>query len=419
MRILMFTNTYLPHVGGVARAVHTSASDLRARGHEVRIIAPEYPDAARDANVIRVPAIQNWNGSGFSMSLPLPGLLDDLMKEFLPDLIHSNHPFLLGNTAIRVAAERGLPLVFTHHTLYEHYLHYMAEDSPALRRAARDLSREYCNLCDGILAPSESLARLLRRRGVVKPITVAPTGVDAIPPGGGNRLQARARLQLPAGSFVVGHVGRLAREKNLRFLAKAVAAYLKRDSSAWFLVAGAGPEEQMMRRIFTLSGAPDRVRFPGVQSGGELADIYAAMDVFAFASRSETQGLVLAEAMSAGIPVVALDAPGVREVVRDEWNGRKLQSAGVETFVAGLEWIRKVSPQTRSDLSLHAMETARGFSRKACLETLLAAYAAALSVYPEKAPARHNTWPAVLRRIQAEWKLFGIKAAALGELLIT
>src|SRR3954451_13463326 len=114
MRIVMMTNTYLPHVGGVARSVESFSAALRGLDHSVMVVAPEFPGMpATETDVVRVPAIQRFNGSDFSVRLPVPGLLDEPLERFKPDLVHAHHPFLLGDTALRVASGRGLPLVFT------------------------------------------------------------------------------------------------------------------------------------------------------------------------------------------------------------------------------------------------------------------------------------------------------------------
>jgi len=121
MKIAMFTNTYLPHVGGVARSVKTLEDECRKLGHEVKIVAPEFANATESPNVLRVPAIQNFNGSDFAVRLPAPAMIRDFIDKFEPDVIHSHHPFLLGDSALRQAWRMEIPAVFTHHTLYERY----------------------------------------------------------------------------------------------------------------------------------------------------------------------------------------------------------------------------------------------------------------------------------------------------------
>jgi 1,2-diacylglycerol 3-alpha-glucosyltransferase len=194
MKICMMTNTYLPHVGGVARSVSTFADEYRRLGHEVLVVAPRLPGRTNkraEAFVERVAAIQNFNGSDFSVRLPLAAGLSTRLDSYAAEIIHAHHPFLLGDTALRIATTRSLPLIFTHHTRYEDYVHYVPFASPALRRAAIQLSTEYANMCDGVIAPSASIASLIKRRGVSVPIRVVPTGIDTAAFAGGNGGAAR------------------------------------------------------------------------------------------------------------------------------------------------------------------------------------------------------------------------------------
>ncbi|MCB1036875.1 MAG: glycosyltransferase, partial [Acidobacteria bacterium] len=214
MRILTLTNTFTPHVGGVARSVAAFTAEHRRCGHEVLVVAPEFEGVPQDEEgVVRIPAIQHFNGSDFSFPVPVPVRLRHALDEFQPQVIHSNHPFLLGDTALRIGAERDLPVVFTHHTLYERYVHYVPGDSPRMQQAAIELAVGYCNLCDAVIAPSGSIAGLLVERGVEIPIEVIPTGVDLEVFARGDGAAVRRRLKIPQDAFVVGHVGRLAPEK--------------------------------------------------------------------------------------------------------------------------------------------------------------------------------------------------------------
>ncbi|UCC56818.1 MAG: glycosyltransferase, partial [Gammaproteobacteria bacterium] len=340
MNIVMLTNTFTPHVGGVARSVEAFTDEYRRRGHRVLVVAPEFPDMPQnEIDVVRIPAIQNFNGSDFSVVLPVSGLLTEVLDGFDPDIIHAHHPYLLGVTALRVARYRNLPLVFTHHTLYEEYTHYVPGNAPTLRRFIIEAAIRYANLSDQVFAPSESIMALLRERGVEAPITVVPTGVQLKHFAQGNGERFRLAMGIPEEAFVVGHLGRLAPEKNLEFLAEAAAAFLKKTSDAHFLVIGTGPSENTIRDIFTRDGLDARLHIASILERRQLADALHAMDLFAFASKSETQGMVLTEAMAAGLPVVALDAHGVREVVRDRKNGLLLHEESIDTFVAAMQWV--------------------------------------------------------------------------------
>ena len=421
MHICMFTNTYLPHVGGVARSVHTFFRDLQKKGHQVLIVAPTF--AAEDAvtseadTILRVPAIQNFNGSDFSMRIPVPFYIDEKLDAFSPDLIHSHHPYLLGDAAFRAARRRRLPLVFTHHTLYEEYTHYVTGDNDNFKQFARNLSTMYANLCDQVVAPSKSIADLITARGVTTPVVQIPTGVDTQFFSSGDAQGFKKTHNIPENVFVIGHVGRLAPEKNLVFLAKSVAQSMQTLEDTWFCVAGNGPDRQTIHDIFSDCGIAHRLTLTGNLTGSALADAYQAMDLFVFSSQSETQGMVLTEAMAAKTPVIALDGPGVREVVENKKNGILLPAdAGVNMFSRTI--CDAVSdPEKCGTWQAYAGQTALKFSRDACSSKLLDLYACTVSRGTDRAGAgdekEMEPWESFLLAIRTEWDLIAEKAHSL------
>ncbi len=419
MNILLLTNTYIPHVGGVARSVEAFAGEYRKRGHRVLVVAPEFPDMPEDeTGVLRVPAIQEFNASDFSVVLPTHPPLTEAIDAFEPQLVHSQHPFLLGSTAVRIAKRRGLPLVFTHHTLYEQYTHYVPGDSPALKRFTIELATRYANLCDLVFAPSESIRDLIRERGVVRPVEVVPTGVHTERFARGDGVGFRASTGVAQDAFVVGHLGRLAPEKNLPLLAEAVAQFIGTQARGHFLVVGSGPSEGAMRAIFAEAGIEGRLHFAGTLQGETLADALHAMDVFAFASKSETQGMVLTEAMAAGLPVIALHASGVREVVSDRVNGRLIDEDTPAALAGALRWAAALDEDTFRALRHAALETAERFSMEQCAATALACYRTVRARSAAETEHAQNHWEEMLGAIRAEWALLknlaGAGDAALG-----
>lgn len=412
MKIAMFTNTYLPHVGGVAKSVSSLEASCRRQGHEVRVVAPELEGAEASPNVLRVPAIQHFNGSDFAVRLPVPNVIRDYMEDFQPDVIHSHHPFLLGDAALREASKMRVPIVFTHHTLYERYTHYVPLDSAALKRAAIQLATEYCNLCDLVIAPSESIAELLQARKVRTPVAVVPTGIDVSQFAAGCGERFRKSHRIPDRAKVIGHVGRLAKEKNLSFLAESVLGCLRKEPEAVFLLVGEGEMHQEILRIFTDLTKHGRVIHPGMLSGGELVDAYAAIDCFVFTSQTETQGMVLAEAMAAGKPVVALDGPGVREIVSDGQNGILLSSnTGEEEFSdAILRVIRE--PERLEAYAERARGVAESYDIERCVDRMLACYQGLIERYQRKGGDPLSRWDRVLKGIEIEWELFSAKMSA-------
>jgi len=408
MNIVMMTNTYLPHVGGVARSIEAFTTEYRKRGHHVLVVAPTFDDLPKnELDVIRIPAIQHFNGSDFSVALPVPGILSSAIQEFEPDVIHSHHPFLIGSTALRIAHTHEIPLVFTHHTKYEEYTHYMPGDSQALKRFVISLSTNYANLCDLIFAPSESIAEIIRDRGVETPIAAVPTGVNLSRFVNANGLQFRKMIGISEDTFVIGHLGRLAKEKNLEFLTDAVITFLKKHSAKnkfCFLLAGEGPMKETIIDLFTENNLSDLLYTVGILNAGEVADAYNAMDVYAFASKSETQGMVITEAMAGGVPVVAIDAPGVREVVRDGINGRLLDSENIDEFTNALEWIHSKPEPEIIKLRKKAKATAVEFSMQHSADKALEHFQKLQQKSLKHRHREYHSWTSALNLIEAEWE---------------
>ncbi|MCX5770763.1 MAG: glycosyltransferase [Candidatus Hydrogenedentes bacterium] len=397
-----------------ARSVDQFTQAYRARGHRVLVVAPSYENIEPDEpGVARVPAIQRFNGSDFSVILPIPLYLTRSINEFQPDLFHSHHPFLLGDTALRMASIHQVPLVFTYHTMYELYTHYVPFGAVSLGEMAKRLSVGYANLCAHVIAPSRYIAGLIAARGVSTPITVIPTGVDPAryERGEGNRF--RRGLGIPEKAFVVGHVGRLAPEKNLNFLAEATGMFLQRDQSAHLVVVGAGPSQSGLMKCLDGAGVGARAHFTGQLDEPDVIDAYHAMDVFAFSSRSETQGIVVVEAMAAGVPVVALDAPAVSEVVEDGLNGLVVSRADPREFAEALERVAGLPPQRRDAFRQAARGTARKYSVDVSAERCLALYSDVLSGARCDISQQIYEWSGFLNRVGEEWNLWANRLSAL------
>ncbi|WEX10718.1 glycosyltransferase [Chelativorans sp. AA-79] len=419
MNVVMFTNTFTPHIGGVAHSVAWLAEGLRSAGHRVLVVAPEYADLHHaETDVVRIPAIKHFRGSDFSLPLPLTRTLDERLDTFRPDIVHSHHPFLLGDVALRTAASRCIPIVYTYHTRYELYDHYVSEGVPILERLVLSIALGYCDLCHAVIAPSRSMADFLIEHGVKTPVTVIPTGIEPALFAAGDGNKVRVALGLPPAAFVVGHVGRLAPEKNLPYLAEAVGHFLMANPRAHFVVVGEGPSRPGMEEALAKQGLSERVHTLGALESRKLADIYAAMDVFAFSSLSETQGLVLAEAMAAGVPVVALDAFGAREIVRDGQNGYLLSAAAsTECFARALAKLAELQPGHRCQLSTAARRTAGSFSRGEMIDATLKLYFELLESAPKRLTVVDSNWSLAKRRLAQEWKIVGNFAHALGDAL--
>ncbi|MBD3392981.1 MAG: glycosyltransferase [Chitinivibrionales bacterium] len=414
MNILMMTNTYEPFVGGVERSIQMFSDEYRKRGHRVIIVAPTFegmPDRERD--VVRVPALQKFNGTDFSVQLPVPGVLNRALEDVTPDIVHSHHPYLVGDTALRLAAKHDVPLVFTFHTFYERYTHYVPLDSPGMKRFVISLATGYANLCNRIFAPSESVATELVRRGVASTIDVVPTGVDTGSFASGDATGFREGLNLPPEAFVIGFVSRLAPEKNIAFLTRCVGEFMQKDDDAYFVVIGKGPSRQNMLKALSEFGVHERVRAPGTLEGHGLVDAYHAMDVFAFASTTETQGMVVTESLAAGVPVVAVDAPGVRDVVRNGKDGI-LVAEKEKPFIQALRGIRDMSEDAREEMRARGRQRARQFDMSASAGKALTVYRHLHSTHARFPRANDEPLRDALRLVKAEWDVLANMTRATG-----
>ena len=383
LRVGLFTNNYLPLLGGVARAVETLRTALVAAGHHVVVVAPRVAgQGPRDErpHVIRVPAVPAPTYPGFALPVWLPRVTRRAIEALGLDVFHAQHPFLLGGMARRLARRAGRPLVFTCHTRYDRYAHYVPLPVPVVARAAVRWSTAFANAADRVVAPSEALAGLLRTQGVRVPVDVVPTGVDleAFRPGpvaGGRTL--RKGLGLPVDGPLLLYVGRLDREKNLPFLLEAFRRLLGSHGTARLALVGQGTLAGGLAAGVTGGPLAGRVHFVGGVPLDRVAPYYQAADLFVFASTTETQGLSVLEALATGLPVVAVRSAGVDEAIRDGVSGL-LVAEDPAAFAAAVRQVL-TDPDLATKLRDGAREHARGFAVPALVDRMVRTYRRALA----------------------------------------
>jgi glycosyltransferase involved in cell wall biosynthesis len=380
MRIGLFTNNYLPFRGGVTTAVETLRQGLEALGHRAWVFAPASSAPHDDPPfVFRYPAVPAPTYPGFALPLPFSRRWSRAARELDLDIFHAQHPFLLGVTARRLARSQGRPLVFTYHTRYEKYAHYVPLPEPLVASLAVRLASRFAGSADLVIAPSARIAESLADLGVRAPIAIVPTGVplDLFRPG--DRGAARRRLGLDEDSPLCLYVGRLDREKSVERVIDAFGSIALAVSGARLLLVGQGSHEAALRRLAGASPARSAIRFAGSVAREELPPYYQAADLFLFASETETQGLVLAEAHACGLPAVAVLASGVDEVVRDGETGL-LTKAEVEELADAAIGLLLDAPR-RSAMALAARALAASdFSAARQVEVMVGHYRRLLGV---------------------------------------
>jgi 1,2-diacylglycerol 3-alpha-glucosyltransferase len=338
-RILMLSDVYFPRVNGVSTSIQTFRTDLAALDCETLLVAPAYDEAYDDdPGTFRVTSrTVPFDAEDRIMSTrALKEVCAKLQDRF--DLVHIQTPFLAHYAGLRFARRHGVPVVETYHTYFEQYLHHYLPLLPrsASRLIARTLSRRQCNAVDTVVAPTEQLAAVLRDYGVAAPIEVIPTGLDLKDFEGGSRERFRSELRIDLDRPVMLTVGRVAFEKNIFFIVDVLERVRVAVPSVLLVVAGEGPATGQLKRHVSARGLVDHVRFVGyLDRKNALLDCYRGADVFAFASRTETQGLVLLEAMALGLPVVSTAVLGTKAVL-DGAGGAVIVNENAEQFAAAV-----------------------------------------------------------------------------------
>jgi glycosyltransferase involved in cell wall biosynthesis len=384
MRILMISDVYFPRVNGVSTSIQTYRRDLLALGHECTLVAPAYPGAMHgdrlvdDSDLVRIPS-RGVPRDPEDRAMRRRRLLE-LTGRFRDrgyDVLHLQTPFVAHYAGLELARRLGLAVVESYHTYFEHYLHHYvpALPSAATRWLARRLTVSQCAAVRAVVAPSRQMAEALRAYGVQTPIEVLPTGLPPEAFERGERARFRSRHGIPDGRPVVLYVGRVAHEKNIDFLVRMLARLRASVPEALLIVAGEGPAERHLRQLVGSLGLETSVLFLGyMDRRRELPDCYSGADAFVFASRTETQGLVLLEALAQGTPVVSTAVMGTIDVLRGA-GGAVVVEEQEDAFAAAVAAVLR-DPQRRATLATCAARDAARWSSRALAQRLVGVYEA-------------------------------------------
>lgn len=320
MKVLMLSDVYFPRVNGVSTSIQTFRRELAAQGHTVDLIAPAYPQGyAEDSQTLRVPS--HYLPFDPEDRMMKPGALRARLPQLRDagyDLVHVQTPFVAHYLGIEIAEALDVPRVETYHTFFEEYLFHYVPLLPRgmLRALSRRFSRTQCDRMDALIVPSSAMRDKLADYGVRTPMHVIPTGIPLVDFSGGDGVAFRSRHGIGADRPVLLFVGRVAHEKNIDFLLRALELAIAQVPDLLLVVAGEGPALESLKKLTARLELQEHVLFVGyLDRRAALLDCYRAADAFVFASRTETQGLVLLEAMALGVPVVSTAVMGTRDVV--------------------------------------------------------------------------------------------------------
>lgn len=392
MHLLMLSDVYFPRVNGVSSSIRTFARVLTAMGHRVTLVVPDYAGdgVARDAKVAAEQA--GFDAEGFEVvRLPSRALFFDpedrlirasALRALLPqlaarhwDAIHIHTPFRAHALGVRLARASGRPAVESYHTYFEEYIgHYLPWlPRPLSRLVARRLSRKLCHEVDHLIVPSREMAAVLDDYGIVTPATVLPTGLDLDEFAGGDGARFRAAHGIAPDRPVLVTVSRLALEKNIGFLLRVAQRLVAQFPELVFVIAGEGPDAARLKRLSRELGLQDNVRFFGnLDRRTGLLDCYRAGDLFVFASPTETQGLVLIEAMALGVPIVSTAVMGTATVLAGA-RSAVISEETVDAFAGHVAALLH-DPARRAALAAAGPADARAWSVDTLMQQAVAVY---------------------------------------------
>lgn len=405
MHIAYFTNTYFPVVSGVVQSIQTFRNSLTTNGHNVFIFA-QHAENHKDTEpfIFRYPAFTLPMQQKYPVTIPVSPHVDWLLPSLKPDVIHSHHPFLLGQTAAQKAAELRVPLVFTHHTRYQLYSHYVPLNQKLVKFAIDDYLVEYMKKCHHIVVPSESIKQILADDfGITAQITAVPTGMNLSLWDAVNGDSVRRECGW-GDDIVLISVGRLAKEKNWPTLIKAVAQVMRQRDNVRLVLIGDGDERKSLQKLTRELDIANRVEFTGNIPHEQVIAHLKAADLFCFASVTETQGMVTMEAMAAGLPVVAVDATGTSDVLTHEQEGL-LTDNDSDALAQGIEQML-AQPERCHNFREAALKRAKTLSTEAQAKKMESVYQRAIDdqrggrtvqvTQPKLAVKRSRRWRTVV-----------------------
>jgi len=376
VRIVFITNNYTPYSGGVVSSINASVDALRKSGHEVFIITLDFLGVAHDDPdyVLRIPSLLKFTYQKNHCAVPWrPNYyMTRIIQELKPDILHTHHPFYLGSTALKIARKLSIPIVFTYHSIYEGYAHYVPLPQSIARYIIIKKVLSSCRLMNGIIAPSNFIQQHLQSYAIQTSTIVIPSGLQEIFIAHSAQLKPYADAQL----FQLLYVGRFTREKNITFILD-VMQILQAHKNVHLKLVGYGIEYDNLRRYAyqTLNLSDSVVQFIHKPTKQELLYHYSQADLFLFPSFLDTQGLVLAEAMACGTPILAVHGPGQQDIIENGYNGFLIE----DRYDMAQKIMEIAHDQhLHSQLQQGALETSKKYNPKIIAESLIDFYATIL-----------------------------------------
>ena len=332
MRIGLFTDTYPPHINGVATSVSMLEAALRKKGHTVYIVTVNPDNLSynfEDNHIIRIPGIPTGIYD-YRLSGIYPIKAASRIRQLNLDIIHSHTEFGIGLFARIMARQLDIPLVHTYHTMYEDYVHYITKGyfDKSSKKLVEHLTKFYCDkTATELIVPTKKTYDLFKEKYKYdRNVHIIPTGIEIEKfYKEKNSLEKvnnlKKKLNINESDFVILFVGRIASEKSIDFLIKNQVNLVKKNKNCKLIIVGSGPDLEELEKLSIKLKMNNNIIFTGKVPWNEVSLYYNMANVFTTASHTETQGLTVIEAMAASIPVVALDDEAFNTTIINDLNG--------------------------------------------------------------------------------------------------
>lgn len=384
MKIGVFTECYKPIINGVVNSILGFKQGLEALGHEVYIFCPtyaNYKDDLKDKNIIH---LQSWplpGKNGYHYIFPLSQQIKNIAKTM--DIIHVQHPFIMGQRALKISQEFKIPIIFTNHTQYDQYTHYIPfSKSIVLKLIVKYIVKFTSNL-NLVIAPAVGIKRKLESYGIKTPIEIVPNGIDT------KRFEKEVskretnkiidQYQMDIDWPVLVYTGRIAEEKNLTFLLKAFQELITEHPEVYLILVGGGVQIEYFTNIIKELDLKENVIITGFIPYEEVQNYLALGRIYVTASKSEVHPLTLLEAMAQGLPAVIVDSPGTGDIVTDMKDGLKTKD-NIKDFNKKIQLLL-VNKKLHNILSKGAKETAERYSIESTTKRLLEVYQKTIMIH--------------------------------------
>ncbi|MEM7304022.1 MAG: glycosyltransferase [Pseudomonadota bacterium] len=321
MNILMISDVYFPRINGVSTSIQTFKNEFEKLGHRVVLIVPAYKEHEEEKNIYRIPSRRiPYDPEDRMMKYKAMVKLASVLEQQKFDLVHIHTPFVAHYAGVKLSKLLNIPCIATYHTLFEEYLYHYIPLVPKqiMRFFTRRFSSSQNDQVQGVIAPSSIIVNLLKEYGVQNKITIIPTGIDSKRFENGDAERFKTKYNIPNNKKILLNVSRVAFEKNMGVLIEMLQQVKKEISDVHLIIAGEGPAKKSYMQLASKLDLDDNISFVGyLDRDTELVDCYHCADLFVFSSKTETQGLVLLEAMAAGTPVISVAEMGTKDVLKD------------------------------------------------------------------------------------------------------